>query len=126
MLVRILLLVLPGALVLGSAGVDADALMPERIARAAGGPAECANVRMMDAVAIADGRKVGTTSDRAEPWELRTRGREVDDLSYERSTYCGRTVEGTVITLSDGTTARVPGRARVVEDDGETVRLSVR
>lgn len=126
MLVRILLLVLPGALVLGSAGVDADVLVPDRIARAAGGPAECANLRMMDAVAIADGREVGTAPDRPEPWELRTRGREVDDLSYERFTYCGRTVEGTVITLSDGTIARVPGRAQVTAADDGWVGLSVR
>lgn len=126
MLVRILLLVLPGALVLGSAGIDAGALLPESIARAAAGPAECANVRMMDAAAVADGREVGATSDRPEPWELRTRGREVDELSYERVTYCGRTMEGTVITLSDGTTARVPGRAQVVDADDGRVRLSVR
>lgn len=126
MLVRILLLVLPGALVLASAGIDAEALTPEAIAETAAIPGECANVRMLDAAAIADGRDPGTPSDRPEPWVLRTDGREVDDLSHEALTYCGRTVDGTVITLSDGTTARVPGRARIVEDEGETLRLSVR
>lgn len=126
MLVRVLLLVLPGALALASAGIDVEALTPEAIAETAATPRECANVRMMDAAAFADGRDPGTSSDRSEPWVLRTNGREVDDLSHERLTYCGRTIEGTVITLSDGTIARVPGRARIVEADEGTVRLSVR
>jgi hypothetical protein len=112
---KTLVATLPIAAVLALGPLDAAASvnLVQPVRDAIGEVAECANLRMMDATAVADGTGPPLVQ-RDEPWRLQLHGRSVAGLQPAQITYCGRSVAGTVVTLSDGTTTTLPGRARLV------------
>lgn len=120
MSLRALIAGLPLLTVLGLAGVEMAQAVPvandlrayfEHVG-------ECANQRMMDATAVADGYDPGTAPPSVfsgDPVVLPlAHERTVASVAYAPVEYCGRPIVGTIVTLSDGTSAKLPGRARLV------------